>query len=120
MLLADLYGALESIRALDRSELAPVGPRSLLVTAVALDAALLALSAITLWFFFRKKRAAPGLYIALLVAALVATCIAAYGAARSAGLQAEHTQLVFGRAVATAVWTAYFLTSQRVRNTLVN
>ena len=86
--------------------------------AVALNAALLALSVITIWFFFRRKRAAPRLYIALLVALLVATVIDVYaastlvalaGAARSVGWSAARPR--------TVIWIAYFLTSERVRNT---
>ena len=119
VLLRDLREGLELIRALDESAAVPAGVRGLLVTAVALDAALLALCLVTGWYFFRMKRAAPKLYIALVASGFLVVCIMVYGAAALRGLEGSDLRLLFGRAVATAAWTAYFLLSTRVRNTFI-
>lgn len=86
-----------------------------LVVTLALAGGLLGFALVTAWCFFRRHRLAPRLYIALILVlvGLNVLAVVAPGADPGAGTPASLLSL----ALWAVVWIAYFLRSERVRNT---
>lgn len=113
--LVELSGALAALEAAHK----PAGLHRVTAFAGVLLVAILLLDLITAFFFFRRKRAAPRLFVALLGLELATTAFAYQTAASMAPALVPGPLYLLGRATVVGVWIVYFLVSKRVRNTFV-
>lgn len=85
---------------------------------IVLAAGWIAFVLVVAWFFFRRHRRAPALYIALLTVNLALTALAFLAAGRTAGHHEQNWEL-FRAVLSAAVWIPYFIKSRRVKMTFV-
>jgi hypothetical protein len=119
VLIVVVIGALvemsQLLGSLDGATPVPSELQTELVVTLALAGGLLGFALVTAWCFFRRHRWAPRLYIALILVlvGLNVLAVVAPGADPGAGTPASLLSL----ALWAVVWIAYFLRSERVRNT---
>jgi Protein of unknown function (DUF2569) len=93
---------------------------TLIIVETIVNAAMLAFTLALVWFFFRKSRHTPRLYILWLIL-LAAIQVVDTALVSSLGMPVDKDSMRdLLRSVFTAgVWIPYFLTSKRVKNTFV-
>lgn len=82
-----------------------------------------ALSAVTLWFFFRKSRLVPKLMISWLIFGFLFVCgdffLSDLVPAVAAQSDSQSTIELWQAVIGTLIWVPYFLVSKRVKQTFV-
>lgn len=97
----------------------PMLPTVIIAEMVA-NVAVFAFTLVLIWFFFRKSRRAPRLFIIwLILLAVVQVVDTALISSLGLRVDGESMRDVVRSLVAAAIWIPYFLVSKRVKNTFV-
>lgn len=93
----------------------------LLLGELVLNLGLLVFSLLLVVMFFQKRRAVPKLYVAFLFAAVAVSAmdLAAAALVPDLSVTTEEWIAIWRQAFSAVLWSAYFLTSRRVRSTFI-
>ena len=114
--LINAWNILAEFALLDQAEVGEAEFRAVLAEEMVLNAVLLLFQVYVAVAFFRRKRAAPGLMIALILAGVGVNSIDTLMVESVPGLRPDFAQVVRS-VIAAMVWIPYFLRSRRVKAT---
>ncbi len=93
---------------------------TLIVAELVANVAMFIFTLVLIWFFFRKSRRTPRLFIIWLILLLVVQVVdTALISSIGVPVDRDSVRDIVRSLVAAAVWVPYFLVSKRVRNTFV-
>lgn len=93
---------------------------TLIVVETAVNAVMFAFTLALIWYFFRKSRLAPRLYIAWLVLLVVIQVVdTAMVSSVGMPIDKESARDLIRSVITAGIWIPYFLVSKRVKNTFV-